>query len=92
MNTRIVVEAPDLIATTDLVERLGGASAQTRPLPGDAYHVIVPRISSPAGLRRVLAAIGAWAEFWELDGTPIRVGNASYELHGRRSELGWIDA
>lgn len=78
----LMVEAPDFITATELVDRLKSHHACAMPSLDDACYVAVSDVPRHR-MRDLLTTLRGWATEWELD-PAIRVGGNTYSLRTRK--------
>ena len=78
----VVVDAPDIVAATDLVDRLQAYGPRLSSNGDDGCRLTIPNANA-AVLRAVLAGAREWARHWELQHVPLRLGTRPYTLDPR---------
>lgn len=81
-QTRVAVDAPDIVVGSDLADRLR-AYGPLLSSNGDGCRLTIPD-AGPDRLRTVLATAQEWARHWELHEAQVRVGGRSFTLDSHR--------
>src|SRR5579875_2608140 len=79
VHRRIVVDAPDIVAATDLADRLRAHTPLVSSNGGDGCRLTVPR-ADPDASRGILATVQEWARHWELEAVPVKIDRRPYTL------------
>ena len=87
---RIVIDTPDVIVGADLAERLRRYASRLEPNGADACTVAALAPPDASRLRELLERVRVWAEFWEIDETPVALGGRSYVLR-TQAALAWTE-
>ena len=82
VRKRVVVDAPDLVAATDLAERLG-AYGPFLSSNGDGCRVTLPRVGGRDAVRELLTRVEEWARHWDLGEVPVTIAGRPYRLEAR---------